>query len=214
MGRAVLRPVEVQFSTTHHQALVIFFSVAWMVTAMAVFLSFCATCNRKASGKTSSQPTSTPRCESDAKSASAKTGENKPPQEAHVETHKVAVAAESEDMEVTVIPVESAAMHGPIPPTVLPTSKSSKGKLSLSFSRGLSEKLRTSRKERKGEGEEMIWKKTIILGEKCKVASDEEEEEVVVVDEKGNRQRYYHPKTPRSRHTSRQNSFANPDEAS
>lgn len=211
----MLFPHQTELPTTHHQVFAVFLAVVWMATAVALFLSLCATCIRKSSSKTSSSSslTSLPANVSVAKSKHAENGEHRPPREApEVDAHAAAMEAAEKGTDVTFIPVEEAATHGPIPPVVLPTSSSSKRKLSLSFGKGLSEKLRTSRRERKGEGEDTIWKKTIILGEKCKVSSDDEEEEEEV-DEKGNPQRYYHPRTPRSRRTSRNNSFSNPDEA-
>ncbi|XP_074566400.1 uncharacterized protein LOC141823021 [Curcuma longa] len=215
MARSTLFPDQAQLPTTHRQVFAIFLAVAWMATAVAVFLSLCATCIRKSSSKktSSSSLTSLPANKSIAKSKPAER-ENRPPQAApEVEAPAMAMEQAEKDQDVTVIPVEAAAAtHGPIPPAVLPTSTSSKRKLSLSFGKVLSEKLRTSRKERKGEGEDTIWKKTIILGEKCKVSSDDDDDEEVV-DEKGNPQPYYRPRTPTSRSTSRNNSFANPDEA-
>ena len=55
------------------------------------------------------------------------------------------------------------------------------------------------------EEPESVWMKRIILGERCKV---DDEEELVVYDVKGNRQRNYHPRAPRSLPVSRTNSFA------
>ncbi|CAL9092163.1 unnamed protein product [Musa acuminata var. zebrina] len=191
-----------------HPALAFFLVVAWVAATVTVLLSLCATCNRKSSTKSSSgsprSPPSNeeqkPAAEATAAQASEEEEEKPPPQE-------------TQEERVTVIEMApDVATHGPLPPTVLPAS-ASKQKLSLSFSRGLPDKLRASRRERKGgDGEDTIWKKTIILGEKCKVGSDEEEEEMVVVDENGNRQRSYRPRSPRSQQTSRNNSFAYPDE--
>ncbi|CAL9054168.1 unnamed protein product [Musa banksii] len=191
-----------------HPALAFFLVVAWVAATMTVLLSLCATCNRKSSTKSSSgsprSPPSNeeqkPAAEATAAQASEEEEEKPPPQE-------------TQEERVTVIEMApDVATHGPLPPTVLPAS-ASKQKLSLSFSRGLPDKLRASRRERKGgDGEDTIWKKTIILGEKCKVGSDDEEEEMVVVDENGNRQRSYRPRSPRSQQTSRNNSFAYPDE--
>ncbi|CAL9182851.1 unnamed protein product [Musa hybrid cultivar] len=188
-----------------HPALAFFLVVAWVAATMTVLLSLCATCNRKSSTKSSSgsprSPPSNeeqkPAAEATAAQASEEEEEKPPPQE-------------TQEERVTVIEMApDVATHGPLPPTVLPAS-ASKQKLSLSFSRGLPDKLRASRRERKGgDGEDTIWKKTIILGEKCKVGSDDEEEEMVAVDENGNRQRSYRP---RSQQTSRNNSFAYPDE--
>lgn len=192
-----------------HPALAFFLVVAWVAATMTVLLSLCATCNRKSSTKSSSgsprSPPSNeeqkPAAEATAAQASEEEEEEKPPPQ------------ETQEERVTVIEMApDVATHGPLPPTVLPAS-ASKQKLSLSFSRGLPDKLRASRRERKGgDGEDTIWKKTIILGEKCKVGSDDEEEEMVVLDENGNRQRSYRPRSPRSQQTSRNNSFAYPDE--
>lgn len=85
----------------------------------------------------------------------------------------------------------------------------------MRFSDRLS-RIRTSRKEKRqsndgggDEEEELVWRKRIILGERCRVpSSDDEDEEMVVYDDKGNKQRNYHPKTPRSLPVSRTSSFA------
>ncbi|CAN6457052.1 unnamed protein product [Victoria cruziana] len=47
---------------------------------------------------------------------------------------------------------------------------------------------------------DLIWKKRIILGERCRVPADggEDDDEVVVYDEHGLRIAPYHPRTPRS----------------
>lgn len=55
--------------------------------------------------------------------------------------------------------------------------------------------------------EDSIWKKTIILGEKCKIP--DEDEETILYDEKGNRISTYHPKGL-SKPLSRQNSMTDP----
>ena len=60
------------------------------------------------------------------------------------------------------------------------------------------------------EKEESLWMKAIILGDKCKVPEDDEEEDTFV---KGNRQRSYRPRTPRSLPVSRANSFSDRDGA-
>ncbi|THU48277.1 hypothetical protein C4D60_Mb09t24540 [Musa balbisiana] len=211
MGRRIAFPSEAH--TTLHPSLVVCLVVAWIAAAMAIVLSFCATCNRKSSSKQSS-PRSPPSNESVAKPAAetapataAQEQDESPAQEMQQQQQE----EEKEGEQVTVIEMApDVATHGPLPPTVLPAS-ASKRKLSLSFGK-VPERLRTSRRERHGKGndsEDSLWKKTIILGEKNRISTDDEEE---VVDENGNRQRHYHPKTPRSRQTSRNNSFAHPDE--
>ncbi|KAJ0977462.1 hypothetical protein J5N97_012936 [Dioscorea zingiberensis] len=105
------------------------------------------------------------------------------------------------------------ATHGPIPPSVRKSQSRRSHSLripeGLKLHEGLS-KIRTSRRERheKTEIDDSLWKKTIILGEKCRVQSDDEEE-VPVFDEKGNRQKNYHERTLSSVTISRANSFAN-----
>ncbi|CAI9093722.1 OLC1v1029274C1 [Oldenlandia corymbosa var. corymbosa] len=59
-------------------------------------------------------------------------------------------------------------------------------------------------RDKKLKHEDSIWKKTIILGEKCKVP-DEDDEDAILYDEKGNRIPAYHRKTT-SVALSRQNS--------
>ncbi|XP_047966567.1 uncharacterized protein LOC125210959 [Salvia hispanica] len=43
--------------------------------------------------------------------------------------------------------------------------------------------------------EDSVWKKTIILGERCRVPEDEDEDDVKLFDEKGNKIITYHPKS-------------------
>ncbi|KAJ8459875.1 hypothetical protein OPV22_032801 [Ensete ventricosum] len=205
MGRIIPFPSEAH--TSLRPSLVVFLVVAWIAAAMAVVLSICATCNRKSSSKQSSSPRSPPSNESVAKPAA----ETMPATVAQEQDESPAQDMQQQEEQVAVIEMApDVATHGPLPPTVLPAS-ASKRKLSLSFGR-VPERLRTSRRERHGKGndsEDSLWKKTIILGEKNRISTDDEEE---VVDENGNRQRHYHPRTPRSQQTSRNNSFAHPDE--
>ncbi|CAL5431900.1 unnamed protein product [Camellia sinensis] len=56
--------------------------------------------------------------------------------------------------------------------------------------------------------EDSIWKKTIILGERCRVL---DEDDTIVYDENGNRISTYHPKTPSSLALSRQTSSIDPE---
>ncbi|MBF6085334.1 hypothetical protein IU485_28665, partial [Nocardia cyriacigeorgica] len=76
------------------------------------------------------------------------------------------------------------AMHGAIDPVTLPSS-TSKRRLSISVSKKLSmnipDKLRLSRREHKDhhhkvESEDTLWKKGIILGEKCRIPGEREAE--------------------------------------
>ncbi|PSS01259.1 Phosphatidylinositol 3,4,5-trisphosphate 5-phosphatase [Actinidia chinensis var. chinensis] len=64
------------------------------------------------------------------------------------------------------------------------------------------------RGDKKLKHEDSIWKKTIILGEKCRVP---DEDDTILYDEKGNRISTYHPKNPGSLPMSRQSSYIDPD---
>ncbi|KAL7166489.1 hypothetical protein ACSBR2_037208 [Camellia fascicularis] len=64
------------------------------------------------------------------------------------------------------------------------------------------------KRDKKLKHEDSIWKKTIILGEKCRVP---DEDDVILYDEKGNRIPTFHTKTPGSLPVSRQTSFKEPD---
>uniref|UniRef100_A0A5B7B3Z4 Uncharacterized protein n=1 Tax=Davidia involucrata TaxID=16924 RepID=A0A5B7B3Z4_DAVIN len=100
-------------------------------------------------------------------------------------------------------------------------STASQGRLSRSMSmrvqgggriwRQLSrrEERHEKKRERKLNHEDSIWKKTIILGGKCRVPDDEDD--AILYDEKGNRISTYHPRTASSLPVSRQTSFIDPD---
>lgn len=64
------------------------------------------------------------------------------------------------------------------------------------------------KKDKKLKHEDSIWKKTIILGEKCKVP--DEDDDSILYDEKGNRISTYHRKST-SLALSRQSSNVDPD---
>ncbi|PIN06842.1 hypothetical protein CDL12_20615 [Handroanthus impetiginosus] len=68
-------------------------------------------------------------------------------------------------------------------------------------------------REKKSKQEDSVWKKTIILGEKCKVPDEDEED--ILYDEKGNKISTYHPKNHSSTLSlSRQISCVGKDELS
>lgn len=72
-----------------------------------------------------------------------------------------------------------AAIHGPIYPTE-PAGSISKRRISVSLSIGIRDGLSKIKTKEVhigkfgGGGEESLWKKTIILGEKCRMKSEEE----------------------------------------
>ncbi|CAM0912787.1 unnamed protein product [Alopecurus aequalis] len=88
--------------------------------------------------------------------------------------------------EVVTLPPELAT-HGPIAPAALPASASRrKLSISMSLSNGLTknlsnipDKMRLSKRERREKQdapEDTLWKKAIILGEKCKIPGEREGE--------------------------------------
>jgi len=92
-------------------------------------------------------------------------------------------AGEVEEVAVVRLSPELAT-HGAIDPVALPSS-TSKRRLSISVSKKLSmnipDKLRLSRREHKDhhhkvESEDTLWKKGIILGEKCRIPGEREAE--------------------------------------
>jgi hypothetical protein len=96
-----------------------------------------------------------------------------------------AAEAEAEE-EVVTLPPELAT-HGPIEPAALPASASRrKLSISMSISHGLTknlanipDKMRLSKRERREKQdapEDTLWKKAIILGEKCKIPGEREGE--------------------------------------
>lgn len=95
------------------------------------------------------------------------------------------------------------------------TKSASDRKMTMSLSRKLSRSMSMAKRDenhrrRKGKfnPEDSIWKKTIILGEKCKVP---DEDDAAVYDGKGNRISTYHPKSPSMFSLSRHGSFNEPD---
>jgi len=91
------------------------------------------------------------------------------------------------------------------------SNESQIGKLSTSMSMRSIGAFKKARKKEAGRHaknklshEDSVWKKTIILGEKCRVPDDEEE--AVVYDEKGRRIPTFHRKQSKGLQISRQNS--------
>lgn len=80
---------------------------------------------------------------------------------------------------------------------------------SLSVSRHGDQKDDNGRhKKGKIKADDSVWMKTIILGEKCKVAN---EDEAVIYEGQGKKISAYHPRTASSISFSRQSSFIDPD---
>ncbi|CAN4101580.1 unnamed protein product [Withania somnifera] len=90
--------------------------------------------------------------------------------------------------------------------------KSLQKKLSTStsmktFSRALTQCHEKSNSKPKNE--DSIWKKQIILGEKCKVSNQDEDDDTILYDENGNRILIYHSKQLNVMSVSRQSSEIN-----
>uniref|UniRef100_J3MBB3 Uncharacterized protein n=1 Tax=Oryza brachyantha TaxID=4533 RepID=J3MBB3_ORYBR len=147
-----------------HEAIAVSFFVACVAATVVLVSSMCSACGRKP--KAASQaPDAGGASVSDAASAESQTG-----------------GGEDEKPEVTLSP--DLATHGPIAPVPVAQAAPSKRRLSvtLSLKKNLSmnipDKMRLSRRERrdKVEPEDTLWKKAIILGEKCKIPGEREGE--------------------------------------
>jgi len=148
------------FPLGSHDAVSLSLFVACVAATVAIASSMCSACGRKP--KAVSQ-------EPDAAAAS----------------DTKAAEAEAEE-EVVTLPPELAT-HGPIEPAALPASASRrKLSISMSISHGLTknlanipDKMRLSKRERREKQdapEDTLWKKAIILGEKCKIPGEREGE--------------------------------------
>lgn len=204
MGRKI--PIAEGPSNNHHLISFSLFIVCIAAT-MAVISVLCGSFSRKKSSTPSEVDNARTENSQLGISSNGKDASHKP--QAEVESSK---AAEKEDDE----------QQGPLPPPPAMqhiraasyhhrsnSTASSHGKLSSSMSvRLLGNAIATrmeEKKEKKLKREDSVWKKTIILGEKCRVP--QEDDDTILYDEKGNRISTYHPKTPSTALSmSRQNS--------
>jgi hypothetical protein len=152
-------------SSTHsfgHDAIALCFFVASVAATLALVSSMCSACGSKP------------------KAAAAASYSGKPggaDSVANGDIQKDGAASEEEE-EVVVMLSPELATHGPIAPVALPSS-TSKRRLSMSLSKTIPDKLRLSRRERKEhkvESEDTLWKKGIILGEKCRIPGERDGE--------------------------------------
>ncbi|XVE97698.1 hypothetical protein REPUB_Repub03eG0041300 [Reevesia pubescens] len=67
------------------------------------------------------------------------------------------------------------------------------------------------REKRRLKADDSVWRKRIILGEKCKVSYDDDDDDDVIYNGKHNTVSAYHPKTLSTMSISRTNSFREPD---
>jgi hypothetical protein len=158
-----LPPLESSTHTFAHDAIALCFFVASVAATLVLVSSMCSACGRKP------------------KAAAAASDSGKPggaDSVANGDIQKDGAASEQQQEEVVVTLSPELATHGPIAPVALPSS-TSKRRLSMSLSKNLSktipDKLRLSRRERKEhkvESEDTLWKKGIILGEKCRIPGE------------------------------------------
>jgi len=146
--------------------------VACVAATVALTSSMCSACGRKPKPATNADPAAS---DQPAGTGSVSGGSGGGSQEAG--------AGEVEEAAVVRLSPELAT-HGAIDPVALPSS-TSKRRLSISVSKKLSmnipDKLRLSRREHKDhhhkvESEDTLWKKGIILGEKCRIPGEREAE--------------------------------------
>ncbi|KAF8697587.1 hypothetical protein HU200_035773 [Digitaria exilis] len=153
-----------------HDAIALSFFVACVAATVVLTSSMCSACGRKPKPATQPDPTSSDQL------AGTGSVSGRSQQEAATEEEEEAVVRLSPEL----------ATHGAIDPEALPKS-TSKRRLSMSMSKNLSmsmnipDKLRLSRRERKDhhhkvESEDTLWKKGIILGEKCRIPGEREAE--------------------------------------
>ena len=144
--------------------------VACVAATVALTSSMCSACGRKPKPATNADPAA-----SDQPAGTGSVSGGSGSQEA---------GAEVGEEEAVVRLSPELATHGAIDPVALPSS-TSKRRLSISVSKKLSmnipDKLRLSRREHKDhhhkvESEDTLWKKGIILGEKCRIPGEREAE--------------------------------------
>ncbi|GJN00909.1 hypothetical protein PR202_ga18136 [Eleusine coracana subsp. coracana] len=155
-----------------HDVIALSFFVACVAATLALVSSMCSACGRKPKTAAASDPDNPAGTGSVSHSGSLKQSGD---------------ASGEEEVMVTLSP--ELATHGPIAAVALPSSTSKRRLSSMSLSKNLSmnipDKLRLSRRERKDhkvESEDTLWKKGIILGEKCKIPGERDGEASEAVD--------------------------------
>ncbi|KAL5226197.1 hypothetical protein ABZP36_012836 [Zizania latifolia] len=140
-----------------HETIALAFVVACVAATVALVSSMCSACGRK------------PKKEASQAGAPA-TGSVS---DINVESQ----TGDDEEKPVVTLSPELAT-HGPIAPVAALPATTSKRRLSMSMSVNIPDKMRLSRRERrdKVEPEDTLWKKAIILGEKCKIPGEREGE--------------------------------------
>ncbi|CAN6165089.1 unnamed protein product [Urochloa humidicola] len=159
-----------------HDAIALSFFVVCVAATVALASSMCSACGRKSKPAAAQPDPSAAAADQAAGTGSVSGGSQQDASGA---------GAEDDDDAVVVRLSPELATHGAIDPVMLPSS-TSKRRLSISVSKNLGgmnipDKLRLSRRERKdnhhkAEPEDTLWKKGIILGEKCRIPGEREAE--------------------------------------
>uniref|UniRef100_A0A0E0A530 Uncharacterized protein n=1 Tax=Oryza glumipatula TaxID=40148 RepID=A0A0E0A530_9ORYZ len=150
-----------------HEAIALSFFVACVAATVVMASSMCSACGRK------------PKADDPAPAAAAAAAD------VNAESHGDGGEEGEEEEKAPVVTLSpELATHGPIAGVAPPPSAAAKRRMSMtmSLSKNLSmnipDKMRLSRRERrdKVEPEDTLWKKAIILGEKCKIPGEREGE--------------------------------------
>ncbi|CAL5046007.1 unnamed protein product [Urochloa decumbens] len=170
-------PPDVAAQGFGHDAIALSFFVVCMAATVGLASSMCSACGRKPKPAAAQADPSAAAADQAAAGTGSVSGGSQ--QDA---------GAEDDDDDAVVVKLSpELATHGAIDPVALPSS-TSKRRLSISVSKNLGgmnipDKLRLSRRERKdhhhhskAEPEDTLWKKGIILGEKCRIPGEREAE--------------------------------------
>lgn len=220
---AMVRKLLTGENQSMHPILSLSLLIVCMAAVVALISSLCV--SRKKPMPTTSQPKSTEDLEVVTVLPNEATKTETTITEATMEPPSAAILVESDNAKESQLPLPpppgmphlkgAASYHYRSSPSTPPDRKllssMSLRVQGLGGMRQLSKREETShekKRDKKLKHEDSIWKKTIILGERCRVP---DEDDTLVFDEKGNRISTYHPKTPSSLPVSRQTSAIDPD---
>ncbi|CAL5044555.1 unnamed protein product [Urochloa decumbens] len=171
-------PPDVAAQGFGHDAIALSFFVVCVAATVALASSMCSACGRKPKPAAAQADPSAAAADQAAAGTGSVSGGSQ----------QDGAGAEDDDDDAVVVKLSpELATHGAIDPVALPSS-TSKRRLSISVSKNLGgmnipDKLRLSRRERKdhhhhskAEPEDTLWKKGIILGEKCRIPGEREAE--------------------------------------
>ncbi|CAK9313183.1 unnamed protein product [Citrullus colocynthis] len=195
-----------------HPAISLFFLAAGMAAAIAMITTLCGVrSRRRSSSSEASSPTATDNKADE--NASPTTTTPSPATATNPSGGETENEGEEQRMKELPLPPKMQQVVSSSPPSQIAKSASERKlnhmrSMSIKVPRSLSvvrnhlDEGRQRRKE-KMKGEESIWTKTIILGEKCKVP---DEEDGIIYEGKGKKISAYHPRAHSSMSFSRQGS--------